>query len=155
MPKIAFPGDKYKQDKFIPQPIVGEKYRGISDYCLMNDMEMPISYDVASEGGQPVLDKSEQRKLVGIVKNKGIDGIICCGGNLQQVVDGLKNDLQLSLPRIAVFNDGTGNMSGKEYIQIYKDLDLCGFYSAEMLYERLKNPCINIIKKLIPIKFPI
>lgn len=155
--KLLFLGIKYKQDKFITQPIIGEKFRGISDYCIMNDMEKPLSYDVASAGGQPVLEKSEQRKLVGIIKDKGIDGIISCGGNLQQVINGLKTDLaakSLPFPKIAVFNDGTGNMAGNEYIQIDKDLDRCGFCAAELLYERLKNPCANFIKKLIPVKFP-
>ncbi|MFA6714105.1 MAG: hypothetical protein WC082_05470 [Victivallales bacterium] len=156
--KLLFLGTEYLYDNFIPHPIIQEKYRGISDYCLMNNMETPILYNVANLGsGPPVPDKAVTRKLVRIIKNKGIDGIICCGGNLQQTIDVLKNELtakKYPFPVTAVFNDGTGNMDSKKYIQVYKDLDLCGFFAAQMLYERLKNPCSNITKKLVPVKFP-
>ncbi|MFA6102652.1 MAG: GntR family transcriptional regulator [Victivallaceae bacterium] len=157
--RLIFLGIEYKHDNFIPQPLIQEKYRGVLDYCLMNNMEKPILYNVINQrNSQPTLDKSSKKELAGIIKNKKIDGVICCGGNLQQVIETLKNEMASrgdAFPRTAVFNDGTGNMSGKEFIQIYKDLDLCGFCAAEMLYERFKNPCANNIKKLIPVKFPL
>ncbi|MDD5697337.1 MAG: hypothetical protein PHH77_11355, partial [Victivallaceae bacterium] len=77
---------------------------------------------------------------------------------LQHVIDGLKREIlkkKYPLPRIAVFNDGTGGMTGEEFIQIYKDLELCGFCAAETLYGRLRNPNANAIKKLIPVKLPV
>lgn len=156
--KLLFLGTEYLYDNFIPLPIIREKYRGISDYCLMNNMAVPILYNVADLGdGPPVPDKTATRKLIRIIKTKGIDGIICVGGDLWQTIEVLKNELSVQgypFPVTAVFNDGTGNMAGKEYIQVYKELELCGFYAAQLLYERLKNPCSNIIKKLIPVKLP-
>ncbi|MDD5698524.1 MAG: GntR family transcriptional regulator [Victivallaceae bacterium] len=154
---LLFLGIEYEHDNFILQPLMEEKYRGISDYCLMNNLEKPILYNVRGTR-YPTLDQAARRKLVRIVKTRKIDGIICSGNNLRQVIDCLKSEIlkrKYPLPKIAVFNDGTEGMSGKEFIQIYKDLELCGFCAAEMLYERFSNPYVNTIKKLIPVKLPV
>ncbi|MFA6713821.1 MAG: GntR family transcriptional regulator [Victivallales bacterium] len=155
---LLFLGIEYKHDNFTLQPIMQEKYRGISNCCLMNNMSEPVLFNIFNQGsGPPLLDKSAKRKLLGIIKNKKIDGIICCGSELHHVIDCLNSEIikkKYPLPRLAIFNDGTGNMSGKEYIQIVKDVELCGFRAAEMLYERFQNPNADRMKKLILVKLP-
>jgi len=134
------------------------EYRGMEEYCAMNKLQKPILHNILNSetGLYPVLDRTAKRELLGILDNEKIDGVVCCGGNLCKVIEDVKSEYRrkgMDFPRTVVLNDGGGAMAAEEYIQIYKNLELCGFRAAEALYERFKNPGADIVRRLIPVSF--
>ncbi|OGV49823.1 MAG: hypothetical protein A2017_01055 [Lentisphaerae bacterium GWF2_44_16] len=149
-------GTKYEGEDFLQRSVLWE-YRGVKDYCFLNKLNKPVLHSICISwknirNSIPPLDKNSLKEFRRILSDKKINGIISSSESFYNILKTLKNeasDASYEFPRTVFITEGGKHLSEDKSMEIILDRESLGFEAAKMLYERLKNPYQDIVKKII------